>query len=235
MVLGIVATGLVKLSVCLLYWRLFARVISRRFLMAWSVIIVCWTVAFVLAGLPECSSQLPALFSSAEVYYQYCGSAVPAVMDTRTKVLTLMTFMIGALKLTCCRSVGASIAKTYIYIVVLGTSTQDAILSLTAILVWNLVELQVGIIAACGPTLRVILSHIMPTETLTSLLSSMVGSRRRLKGSAGKSSFNGGEAPSTAESIQFPMNSFAKVPSESSGRVDHHWTESEMSIFEHYL
>ncbi|KAK0714039.1 hypothetical protein B0T26DRAFT_628011, partial [Lasiosphaeria miniovina] len=194
MLLGVATTGLVKFSVCLLYWRLFARVMFRRFLAVWCVVVVCWTVAFLLAGLLECGSQLSALFSSPQVYYRYCGSAVPAgygmiasdlatdlitlvipvpviltlIMDTRTKVLTLLTFMIGAF------SVGASIAKAYIYIeVALGSSTQDAILSLTAISIWNLVEVQVGIVAACGPTLRVILSHLLPTDAFMSLISSM--------------------------------------------------------------
>lgn len=37
--------------------------------------------------------------------------------------------------------------------------------------IWNLVEVQVGIIAACGPTLRSILTHILPTESLVSLIS----------------------------------------------------------------
>jgi hypothetical protein len=123
MVLGVVATGLVKLSVCLLYWRLFARVMFRRFLTAWIVVIVCWTVAFTLAGLLECGSHLTALFSSPQAYYEFCGAAVPAgygmiasdlatdlvtlvipipvimtlVMDAKTKALTLLTFSVGAM------------------------------------------------------------------------------------------------------------------------------------------
>ncbi|KAK3361888.1 hypothetical protein B0T24DRAFT_724336 [Lasiosphaeria ovina] len=252
MLLGVATTGLVKFSVCLLYWRLFARVMFRRFLAAWCVVIVCWTVAFLLAGLLECGSQLSALFSSPQVYYQYCGSAVPAgygmiasdlatdlitlvipvpviltlVMDTRTKVLTLLTFMIGAF------SVGASIAKAYIYIeVALGSSTQDAILSLTAISIWNLVEVQVGIMAACGPTLRVILSHLLPTDAFMSLISSMGRSHRSTKGSTKLS--NIGEGPSTAESLHFPMKTMSKAPSERSGGAGQHWESDTRALRPH--
>lgn len=44
---------------------------------------------------------------------------------------------------------------------------------LTGISVWNLAEVQIGIIAACGPTLRPILSHILPTQSIRSLLGSL--------------------------------------------------------------
>jgi hypothetical protein len=87
--------------------------------------------------------------------------------------------------------VGASVAKAYIYIqATLGRYTEDAIrmstarvidshsadlcsVILTGLSIWNLVEIQVEIIAACGPTLRPILTHILPTEGIRSLLGSM--------------------------------------------------------------
>jgi hypothetical protein len=52
---------------------------------------------------------------------------------------------------------------------------------LTGLSVWNLVEVQVGIIAACAPTLRPILNHIIPTESIRSLLGSMRGQRSSQK------------------------------------------------------
>jgi hypothetical protein len=87
--------------------------------------------------------------------------------------------------------VGASIAKAYIYIQAsLGRYTEDAIRTLpahadgqdhadyrevllTGISIWNLIEVQIGIVAACGPTLRPILTQILPTESIRSLVSSM--------------------------------------------------------------
>ncbi|KAK4143923.1 uncharacterized protein C8A04DRAFT_28265 [Dichotomopilus funicola] len=194
LLVGIVALGLIKLSICFFYWHLFARVMFRRFLMVWIIVIIIWATAFVLSGLLECGSYLLALFGTPQEYLDHCGSAIPAgyamvasdiltdfvtlmipipviltlQTSTRTRILTLLTFMIGAL------SVGASIAKGYIYITAtLGLYTEDAISILTGIGIWNLVEVQVGIIAACGPTLRPVLGRIFPGDFAS--LASMLG------------------------------------------------------------
>ncbi|KAL0466392.1 hypothetical protein QR685DRAFT_111036 [Neurospora intermedia] len=192
LLLGIATLGLIKLSVCFLFWHLFARVVFRRFLMVWIAVIIVWALSFVLAGLLECGSHLKALFGQPQAYLDHCGSAIPTgyamvgsdvatdfitllipipvifsmKMDRRTRFLTLLTFMIGAL------SVGASIAKAYIYIKAsLGLWTSDAISMLTGLSIWNLAEVHIGIVAACGPTLRPILARILPTESLLSLMS----------------------------------------------------------------
>ncbi|KAI1093973.1 hypothetical protein F5B19DRAFT_491014 [Rostrohypoxylon terebratum] len=187
LLLGIATLGFIKLSVCFLYWQLFAKVIFRRFLIVWIIIIIVWATSFVLAGLLECGSHLTALFGDPQEYLDHCGSAIPSgwamvgsdmatdlitlaipipavlrlQMPTHKKVLTLITFMIGAF------SVAASVVKSYIYISAsLGLYTEDAI----CLSIWNLVEVQVGIIAASGPTLRLVLSHMLPTESLSSLV-----------------------------------------------------------------
>jgi hypothetical protein len=88
---------------------------------------------------------------------------------------------------------GASIAKAYIYIeaslgqykedgirkwypitpdFVDGTLTFTAVI-ITAISIWNLIEVQVGIIAACGPTLRHIMKETVPRDSLLYLLRSL--------------------------------------------------------------
>ncbi|KAI8962345.1 hypothetical protein F5Y11DRAFT_323189 [Daldinia sp. FL1419] len=192
LILGVATLGLVKLSVCFLYWHLFAKVMFRRFLIVWMAIIIAWATSFVIAGLLECGSHLSALFGQPQEYLDHCGSSIPigwsmvgsdmatdlitliipipAVLKlqipTHRKVLILLTFMIGAF------SVAASIVKAYIYIhASLGLYTEDAISILTGISIWNLVEVQVGIIAASGTTLRPVLAHIVPTESLLSLVS----------------------------------------------------------------
>ncbi|KAH9873704.1 hypothetical protein IAQ61_004330 [Plenodomus lingam] len=194
LLLAILALGLVKTSVCFLYWHLFATVRFRRVLIVWFFIIVGWTTSFILAGLLECGKHLKAMFGMPEEYSQRCGSAIPTgwayvgsdvatdlitliipipiiiswQLSTGRKLLVIATFMIGAL------SVGASVAKAYIYIeAMLGGYTEDAIVVLTGLSIWNLVEVQFGIIAACGPTLRPILTHILPTGSIRSLLGSM--------------------------------------------------------------
>ncbi|KAK3994927.1 hypothetical protein QBC44DRAFT_321536 [Cladorrhinum sp. PSN332] len=218
LLIGITALGLIKLSVTCLYWHLFARVMFRRFLIFWMVIIVTWTVGFVLAGLLECGRHLKAIFGQPQEYLDHCGSAMPAgygmvgsdiltdlvtlmipipvimtlKMSVRTRILTLMTFLIGAI------SVGASIAKAYIYITAtLGLNTQDAISILTGIGIWNLVEVQVGIIAACGPTLRPILARVLPIQAASSTIHSLMS----LLG-----------IPSTTRSDEQTLPSFVKMP-----------------------
>lgn len=137
----------------------------RRFLIVWMVIIVIWATSFVLAGLLECGSHLKALFGEPYEYLHHCGSAIPSgwamvgsdiatdlitlmipipvvmklQMSTHRKILTTLTFMVGALyvsdyfhmilqKLIYYSSVGASIAKAYIYIMAtLSRYTEDAI------------------------------------------------------------------------------------------------------------
>ena len=84
------------------------------------------------------------------------------------------------------RSVGASIAKAYIYIAAsLATYTGDAIseyavlrwnadllsrlVLLTAIGTWNFIEVQIGIMAACAPPMRPILSDLVPRQSFINL------------------------------------------------------------------
>ncbi|KAM0308221.1 hypothetical protein ACHAO8_010203 [Botrytis cinerea] len=195
LLLGIFTLGLIKMSVTFLYWRIFSsNPVFRAVLITWLVIIACWTTAFVLAGLLECGSHLLALFSTPTAYLQHCGSAIPSGwanvgsdvgtdfitlliplpmiwslrMPLHRKLLVVATFMLGLL------SVGASIGKAYIYITAsLGYYKSDAILTLTGISVWNLIEVQIGILAACGPTIRPILSDLLPTTSLISLLDSL--------------------------------------------------------------
>ncbi|KAI0505908.1 hypothetical protein F5B22DRAFT_660959 [Xylaria bambusicola] len=204
LLLGVAALGLIKLSVCFLYWHLFAQVALRRFLIVWMVIITAWATAFILAGLLECGSHLWAVFGTPTQYLKYCGSAVPSgyglvgsdiatdfitliipipvvmrlQMSARRRVLTLAAFLIGAL------SVGASIAKGYIYIrSSLGQYTEDGLLILTGVSIWNLVEVQVGIIAACGPLLWPVLANLL--SPLASLIASKMRSTSKISQSQG--------------------------------------------------
>ncbi|KAF2182285.1 hypothetical protein K469DRAFT_729030 [Zopfia rhizophila CBS 207.26] len=176
LLLGITASGFVNTSVSFLSWNLFAEVAFGRFLKCWIAIIMGWTVAFALN--PEEYQQYCEAFKGAG--FAYIGSdigtdlitlliPIPIVISlqlpTTRKILVLATFMIGAL------SVGASIAKAYIYIIsMLGADKEDGILLLTGFSIWNLAEVQVGIIAACGLTLRPILSHIFPVQRVSAMI-----------------------------------------------------------------
>ncbi|CAI6338767.1 unnamed protein product [Periconia digitata] len=178
---SIPALGLIRVSVSLLYWHLFAAVKLRRFLIFWIVLMVAWTLAFFICKVVECRGRLDALDpmerrkycgACRNSGYVYAGSGIladlitlliplPIVISlslpTKQKCLVLATFMIGAL------SVGASIAKGYMYIVsMMNNAKWDAALLLGDFSMWNLAEVQVGIIAACGMTLRPTLARILP-------------------------------------------------------------------------
>ncbi|KAK4189740.1 hypothetical protein QBC35DRAFT_492248 [Podospora australis] len=253
LLIGILSLGLIKLSITFLYWHLFAKVIFRRFLIVWMVLIVIWMVGFILAGLLECGAHLTALFGTPQDYLDHCGSAMPSgyglvgsdvltdlvtllipvpvlmtlQMNKRTRVLTLLTFAIGSL------SVGASVAKAYIYITAtLGLATEDAISILTGIAIWNYVEVHVGIIAACGPTLRAILSRILPIEAAAISLMSLLGVSLQTKTGSTLPSFV--KMPASEEKLKSCGRTPSKGPSERSNItvIDHElesWSEPSKS------
>ncbi|KAF2799254.1 hypothetical protein K505DRAFT_371085 [Melanomma pulvis-pyrius CBS 109.77] len=221
--IGVLSIGLIKLSVSLLYWHIFAKVKFRRFLAIWIGILVMWTLCFVLAELLECGAHPLKVFGTRQEVDKYCphihdigyaliGSDIatdfitlliplPPVLGMRLpttqKILVTATFFIGVL------AVGASTAKGYIYIsAVLALAKEDAIILVTAYSMWNLVEIHVGIIAACGMTLRPILSRMFPCDNLFSLL---------------RSSFRSSQNTRDAETFE-DLPSFVRTVSESAGQ-----------------
>ncbi|KAJ8126172.1 hypothetical protein O1611_g7466 [Lasiodiplodia mahajangana] len=180
LILGIIGLGFLKLSVCFLYWNLFAKLMFRRFLIFWTVIITLWTVTFSIIHFAECGDHLLALFAQIKDYTKYCKVSIHSGWayvgtDILTDVITLiipipvilrlnMSRQMKVLSLLCRElaeetnsSVGASTVEAYIYISsTLSRYTEDAILILTGFSIWNLAEIQIGIIAACGPALRAV-------------------------------------------------------------------------------
>ncbi|KAF2736119.1 FAD/NAD(P)-binding domain-containing protein [Polyplosphaeria fusca] len=184
-IIGIFSVGMIKLSVSLLYWHIFSPVRFRKCLMVWIAVIIAWTITFVLGELLECGVHPLKVFGTVKDLDTYCkhrhgiGYALkasdiatdlgtlliplPLIFQMRLpavkKCLVTLTFLLGAL------AVGASVASAYIYISsTLKLSHEDGIILVTAYSIWNLVEVHVGIIAACGMTLRPILVRIFPTE-----------------------------------------------------------------------
>lgn len=50
---------------------------------------------------------------------------------------------------------------------------------LCALHIWNLAEVKIGIVAACGPTLRQPLARLMPSVEIVTSLLSKIGLRRQ--------------------------------------------------------
>ncbi|RYC57229.1 hypothetical protein CHU98_g8984 [Xylaria longipes] len=190
LILGVLGVGFVKLSTCFLYWNLFGKLMFRPFLIFWTIIIFFWTLAFSIFFFAECGDHLLALFAQPADYDRYCKASIPAgwvqvgtdvgtdlvtllipipvvlrlQMSRNLKALTLLIFAIGGL------SVGASTVKAYIYIsATLNRFTEDAI----CVSIWNLAEVQIGIVATCGPVIRSTLAQLSPSsQSVLSLLNS---------------------------------------------------------------
>jgi hypothetical protein len=94
-IVGIFAVGMVKLSVSLLYYHIFALVKLRYFLMFWIAIIIAWTITFVLGEILECGTHPLMIFGSAADVAKYCphihsiGYAL-AGSDIATDLITLL-------------------------------------------------------------------------------------------------------------------------------------------------
>ncbi|KAF2709231.1 hypothetical protein K504DRAFT_406182 [Pleomassaria siparia CBS 279.74] len=219
---GILAIGLIKLSVSLLYWHIFSKVKFRRFLTVWIVFLVLWTTGFIIAELLECGVHPLKIFGSRQDVKDYCpavhdigyalaGSDIatdlitlliplPLVfamrLPTTRKILVTATFLIGVM------AVGASTAKGYIYIsAVLALAKEDGIILITAYSMWNLVEIHFGIIAACGMTLRPVLGRMFPAQRFIAWA---------------RSSFRSRKPPRDAEKFE-DLPSFVRTVSDSGG------------------
>lgn len=105
---GVLSIGLIKLSVCLLYWHIFARVKFRRFLIVWTTIIFAWTVCFVLAELLECGAHPLKVFGTRHDVETYCphlhqigyalvGSDVATDLITLVVPIPLVGFVRGSI------------------------------------------------------------------------------------------------------------------------------------------
>lgn len=113
--IGVVAIGLVKISVVLLYRRIFDRPRSFRILLSfWTVVLLLWPAVFTIAGLLQCGRDLKATLSSHKDYFGDCENVVPigyalVVSDVATNLVTLLLPlpMVCEPMLRSCYSVGS--------------------------------------------------------------------------------------------------------------------------------
>lgn len=85
MFIGVAAMGLIKLSVCLLYWHIFGKAQILRRLLIWIFMNIAWTIGFVGFLLGQCGSHLLALFSAKELM-TYCEKHPLAWYFCKTKL-----------------------------------------------------------------------------------------------------------------------------------------------------
>ncbi|ORY03052.1 hypothetical protein BCR34DRAFT_605379 [Clohesyomyces aquaticus] len=197
-VTGILAIGTIKTSVSFFYLQIFSTPNFRPYIITWIVIMTIWTISFFAGFLAICGDH--GLFSSRffadpKHVKKYCGNTqqidfgvlisgtisdlitvlipIPMIMTLHLrfseKISIAGIFLVGLL------SVGASTARTYIGIYTKFApkdKIMDAGLGVTATCVWTLIEIQIGILAACAPTIRPVLRDLVQNGIFGRILSS---------------------------------------------------------------
>ncbi|KAL5371989.1 hypothetical protein DPSP01_013835 [Paraphaeosphaeria sporulosa] len=216
-VTGILAIGFIKTSVSFFYLQIFSVPKYRPYIIAWIVIMTLWTISFFTAFMAICGDH--GIFSSRShmnpaVQKRECGSTQMldfgvlisgTVSDLITVLIPLpMIFSllhlpmsdkvsIAAIFLVGLLSVGASAARSYIGIYTKFApkdKIMDPGLGVTATCVWTLIEIQIGILAACAPTIRPVLRELVHNGLFGGLVSaassiiSRKSSRSRMQGSS---------------------------------------------------
>lgn len=80
-----------------------------------------------------------------------------------------------------------------------GVTDTEKLVTLTGLSLWNLIEVQIGIMAACGPTLRPVLSDLIPRASLISVLDSLKNHLSSGKGSSNESHHNSSYAKTISD------------------------------------
>ncbi|QSZ35672.1 hypothetical protein DSL72_006794 [Monilinia vaccinii-corymbosi] len=203
----VVALGALKLSVLMLYRRIFIGKTFNTISIILCITIVAWTVSFFFATLFECGRDFGLLWQSLKTFRQDCGKYKyiqlgHAASDVATDllVLALPLPVIWKLHMTKDRKIGLSFifmlgslstaAGTARLVIVVKdiyettTGSRDVRGVETNAMVWSYVEVGVGVVAACLPTLRPILGSRTPESLINSVrsvvtLDSLSSSARR--------------------------------------------------------
>ncbi|KAL1596496.1 hypothetical protein SLS60_009143 [Paraconiothyrium brasiliense] len=198
-VTGILAIGFIKTSVSFFYLQIFSIPKFRPFIITWIVIMVLWTISFFTAFMAICGDH--GIFSARShmnpaIQAKECGSTqqldfgvlisgtvsdfitvlMPIPMIWTLHLRTTEKISIAAIFLVGLLSVGASTARSYIGIYTKfapKNKIMDSGLGVTATCVWTLIEIQVGIIAACAPTIRPVMRDLIRNGIFGSLVSSV--------------------------------------------------------------
>ncbi|PVH95162.1 hypothetical protein DM02DRAFT_509961, partial [Periconia macrospinosa] len=172
-----IALACTKISVLLFYKRIFAiSQTLKRLMIAFIVFIVLWALAFVLATLLCCGTMLFAIWKPIsemamcmfflDVLMGFCITGfvtdlvliaipLPVIwrlkLSTHNKIIASATFLLGSVTLA------ASLARLIIsvgFVQEAANPKKDFILNTTLYCYWAMVEVSVGVFAACLPTLK---------------------------------------------------------------------------------
>lgn len=226
--LTIVALGILKMSVVMLYRRIFVGQSFRMISLIVSIMIVAWTVSFLFATIFECGRDLGLLWKSLKTFKQNCGKykyiqlghagsdvitdlivlalPLPSIWTLRLsgarRFALSFIFLLGLLSTAAGAARLAIVAKD---IYTTTTGSRDVRAVETNAMVWSYVEVGVGVVAACLPTLRPWLHRRTPESIVNSVRSKISlqsfgsGTRR------GALDSNVGTSKSDLESQEYEM------------------------------
>lgn len=185
--------GLTKLSVLLLYKRIFHGALFLASVWTMITVIVIWTVAFFFANMLQCypiSENWTGLGGSADTCIDenmmYVGQAfsdaitdliilampIPCIwalqLPAKQKVGVCSMFLLGIL------TIAASVTKLVIFYriaVESNSGDQDFTYLFTPTLYWPMVESSLGIVGACLPLFRPIISELSPVRSIREIIS----------------------------------------------------------------
>ncbi|KAI1132271.1 hypothetical protein F5Y10DRAFT_218512 [Nemania abortiva] len=227
-ILTVIALGALKFGVVMFYRRIFISAGFRTASLIVLVLITLWTVAFFFATVLECNGKnLNLLWKSIVTFKEQCQKyktiqlahcatdvatdlivlslPLPSIWKLRTsvqqKIVISLIFLIGFL------SVAAGTARLVIVatnIVETTAGARDVRGVETNVLVWTYVEVGVGIVAACLPTLKPILDDRSIDSVVASVRSKI--SLQTLDSKSGHSKNSKNKAPDGSNGLELASN-----------------------------
>ncbi|KAJ5257194.1 hypothetical protein N7478_013298 [Penicillium angulare] len=172
--LSVLGLGFTKISVVLLYRRIFQTPGFQRVCLVYIYVVVAWTISFFFACLFQCTPVTPFVegfygnkcTNVIVLYNVVSGSDValdvliiilpiqPVIkvnMSLKQRLMVLGMFLLGLLAVAC------SIARLVSFVqcdTVLIEHYNDETYYTSGVFVWTVVELVMAVISACLPTLR---------------------------------------------------------------------------------
>jgi len=226
----VVALGAIKLSVILLYRRIFVGPAFKRFSMVLIFVIGMWCTAFFFSTAFQCGTNIWAWWTNPTTIAEYCDDTPNqeltfAALDIVTDVMVLATplpliwklhlppiqkvavcsiFLLGLL------SAAAASARLAFFVVgpfETKIGYRDLLAVDTLTVTWGQIEVGVAIIAACLPTLRPLFNHHSPESLIGSIRSKLsLNSLRSSKSSKQSKSESEGANSNTSANYTFGSN-----------------------------
>ncbi|MCJ1265865.1 hypothetical protein MMC22_005746 [Lobaria immixta] len=198
-VLMVLAFGIIKLSITLYYRRIFVGIKGTLF--DWItkvaiVIVVLWTIACLVSSIFSCGAHFSANWGTFQDVVKYCGAMtnitnafVVSDLITDIMILCLPLPVIWKIQMTTTRklivtgilatgavSIVASIIKVIISFEIINGGPNinvDPELTASTILYWSMIEGGLAVVAACLPTLRVLVSKMSLSSIIRSVRSAL--------------------------------------------------------------